>query len=146
MSAELKDRIEKMLASEHLANVAMVDGDRPHISALEYVSEGLDIYVVSIPGTRKNALLAKNPAVAIGVNGPGRKRDEITGLQYYGKATRVDDDALRERIKTLFFDKYLLEPAAHWQKDAMVYFVIQPERVDLIDYSKGFGHKESWTA
>ena len=146
MSDDLKKRILEFLHVQTVANVATVEGDRPHVSALEYVHDDMTLYFVSMPHTQKVANLVENPAVAVSINGPGRKREEIMGVQYFGKAERVDDEAERESVKTLFFDKYLLEPSAHWFKQHMLLYKVTPERVDLIDYSQGFGHKDTWTA
>ena len=50
-----------------------------------------------------------------------------------------------ERIKTLFFDKYLFKDAAHWFGTRVLFYEVAPERVDLVDYARGFGHKETLT-
>ena len=53
-----------------------------------------------------------------------------------------EDHETIERIKTLFFDKYLLGDSAHWFGSRVLFYEVTPERVDLVDYSKGFGHKD----
>ncbi|MCU0304067.1 MAG: pyridoxamine 5'-phosphate oxidase family protein [Thermoanaerobaculales bacterium] len=139
---DLERRILELLRGRHLANLATVEGQRPNVSAVEFVNDGLTLYFVSIPGTQKVANLAVNPAVALTVNGPGRSRREVTGVQYYGRAKPVTDAATVERIKTLFFDKYLFEDAAHWFGSRILFYEVTPERVDLVDYGRGFGHKD----
>ena len=42
-----------------------------------------------------------------------------------------------------FFDKYLMEDAAHWFASRILFYEVTPERVDLVDYSVGFGHKDT---
>ena len=145
MDSDLKQRIKVFLSGQSIANVATVQKDRPHVSALEYVSDDLMVYVVSLPHTQKVANLAENSAVAVAINGPGRRTDEITGVQLFGHAERIDDPERYEQIKTLFFDKYLLDPSAHWFKERTIFYAITPERIDFIDYSEGFGHKDTWT-
>jgi uncharacterized protein YhbP (UPF0306 family) len=139
---DLEQRIVAFLQERKLANLATVEGSRPNVSAVEYVNKGLTLYFVSIPKTQKVVNLSDNPAVALAINGPGRRRDEVTGIQYYGRATPVTDPDAVERIKTLFFDKYLFEEAAHWFGSRILFYEVTPERVDLIDYSAGFGNKE----
>jgi uncharacterized protein YhbP (UPF0306 family) len=141
-SSDLEQRILGFLRGRHLANLATVEGTRPNVSAVEFVNDGLTLYFVSIPKTQKVVNMAENPAVALTVNGPGRNRREVTGVQYYGRARPVTDTATIERVKTLYFDKYLYEDAAHWFGSRILFYEVTPERVDLVDYSKGFGYKD----
>jgi uncharacterized protein YhbP (UPF0306 family) len=141
---DLERRIIDFLRHQHLANLATVEGRRPNVSAVEFVNDGLTLFFVSIPKTQKVVNLADNPAVALAVNSAGRSRDEVVGVQYYGRAAPLTDETAIERVKTLFFDKYLFEEAAHWFGSRMLFYEVTPERVDLVDYSKGFGHKDSY--
>jgi uncharacterized protein YhbP (UPF0306 family) len=142
-SNDLEHRILVFLGKRHLANLATVEGRRPNVSAVEFANDGLTLYFVSIPKTQKVVNLKENPAVALAINSPGRNRQEIMGVQYYGRARPVTDHESIERIKTLFFDKYLFEDAAHWFGSRVLFYEVTPERVDLVDYSKGFGHKDT---
>jgi nitroimidazol reductase NimA-like FMN-containing flavoprotein (pyridoxamine 5'-phosphate oxidase superfamily) len=143
-SNDLEHRIVDFLREGHLANLATVEGQRPNVSAVEFATDGLTLYFVSIPKTQKVVNLKQNPAVALTVNGQGRSRDDVMGVQYYGRAVPVTDPEAIERIKTLFFDKYLFEDAAHWFGSRILFYEVTPERIDLVDYSRGFGHKETF--
>jgi general stress protein 26 len=140
---DLEQRILDFLRERPIANLATVEGQRPNVSAVEFVNDGLTLYFVSIPKTQKVVNLAENPAVALAVNGADRGRDEVMGVQYYGRARAVTDEAVIESIKTRFFDKYFYEDAAHWFGSRVLFYEVTPERVDLVDYSRGFGHKDS---
>lgn len=142
-SNDLEHRILEYLRGRHLANLATVEGQRPNVSAVEFVNAGLKIFFVSVPNTRKVVNLAENPAVALTINSPGLSRADVMGVQYYGRAKPVTDRESIEQIKTLFFDKYLFEDAAHWFGLRVLFYEVTPERVDLVDYSKGFGHKDT---
>jgi len=140
---KLEQRIIGFLNDRPVANLATIEGSRPNVSAVEFVNDGLTLYFVSIPKTQKVVNLAENPAVALTVNGPAHSRHEVLGVQFYGRAQPVLDPAATEHIKTRFFDKFLYEDAAHWYGNRMLFFEVIPERIDLIDYSAGFGHKET---
>ena len=142
---DLERRILDFLRDRPVANLATVEGQRPNVSAVEFVNDGLALFFVSIPGTQKVANIRENPAVALTVNGPSHSRREVVGVQYYGRARPVVDPESVERIKTLFFDKYLFRDAAHWFGTRILFYEVTPERVDLVDYSRGFGHKEILT-
>lgn len=141
-SNDLDQQIVRFLLGRNLANLATIEGQRPNVSAVEFVNDGLALYFVSIAKTQKVINLAENPAVALTINGPERGRTEVMGVQYYGRAKPVTDHETVERVKTLFFDKYLMEDAAHWFASRILFYEVTPERVDLVDYSVGFGHKD----
>ena len=143
-SDDLEHRIIDFLRGRHLANLATVEGQRPNASAVEFVNDGLTLFFVSIPKTQKVVNLAENPAVALTVNSAGRSRRDVMGVQYYGRARPVADRETIERIGRVFFDKYLFEDAAHWFGSRVLFYEVTPERVDLVDYSKGFGHKDTF--
>lgn len=139
---DLERRILAFLRERPVANLATVEGQRPNVSAVEFVNDGLTLFFVSIPGTQKVCNIRENPAVALTVNGPSHSRREVMGVQYYGRAKPVVEPGSVERVKTLFFDKYLFKDAAHWFGTRALFYEVTPERVDLVDYSRGFGHKE----
>lgn len=143
ISDNLEARILSFLQGQHLANLATIEGRRPNVSAVEFVNDGLTLFFVSIPKTQKVVNLAENPAVALAVNSLGRRRDEVMGVQYYGRARPLKDDDSIQHIKSLFFDKYLFEDASHWFGSRVLFYEVTPERVDLVDYSRGFGHKDT---
>ncbi len=142
-SNDLEQRILDFLRERPIANLATAEGRRPNVSAVEFVNDGLKLYFVSIPKTQKVVNLVENPAVALAINGADRGRDEVMGVQYYGRAAPVTDHETIERIKTRFFDKYFYEDAAHWYGTRVLFYEVRPERVDLVDYSQGFGHKDT---
>ena len=66
-----------------------------------------------------------------------------------GTTTRFDGyNYFGENPETMveFFDKYMTTEAIHWNRAKVVFYAIEPERIDYIDYSVGFGHRESWPA
>ena len=145
MTNTLHERIIEELAAHRVCHVATVEGDRPLNSTLEYVADGTTLFLASIPDTQKVRNLKRNPQVAITMSGPGGPPERIRGIQYFGVARRISDPAEVEATRTRFFDRFLLDPAAHGVRKRNVYYEITPERIDLIDYAPGFGHKETFT-
>jgi uncharacterized protein YhbP (UPF0306 family) len=143
---ELEQKISRYLQEHSICTLATVLDGKPHASALEYVNFGLRIYIVSIPGTAKVQALAKNPDVAITVNESYLDMRGVQGVQYWGAASVVTDDQKKERIRTLFFDKFTVFRLIHWRSSKAMFYEINPARVDFIDYRREFGYKEKWLA
>ena len=144
MASELEARIIELLESQRICAVATCADDRPLNSAVEYVNDGLTLYFVSFPDTQKVRNITANPEVAIAVSDTGLRPEEIRGLQYFGKARCLAGSEV-DRARTIFLDRNLLDPATHWSRKRAVFVEVAPRRIDLIDYSKGIGHKETWT-
>jgi nitroimidazol reductase NimA-like FMN-containing flavoprotein (pyridoxamine 5'-phosphate oxidase superfamily) len=145
----VKDALEKKiiayLQSHSVCTVATADEGRPLASTVEYVNSDLTIYFVSIAGTQKVRNLRRNPAVAITVNDAHLDLRGVKGVQMFGRASCIDEPHRQEEIRTLFFDKFAFTRLVHWQKTKSVFFEVTPERVDFIDYTVEFGHKDVWT-
>ena len=142
---DLEQKIIRYLQEHSICTVATVLDGLPHACALEYVNFGLRLYIVSIPGTAKVKALAGNPNVAITVNESYLDMRGVQGVQYYGAASVVEDAQKRERIRTLFFDKFTVFRLIHWRSDKAVFYEINPARIDFIDNRREFGYKEKWT-
>ena len=145
MPNDFDRKIMRYLEEHSICTVATIEEDRPNASALEYVNDGLKLYFVSFPNTRKVRNLGINPAVAITINEAYIDIRGIKGIQYYGIASVINDDKLREKIKQLFLEKFPVFQLMHWQKASSIYYEVIPQRIDFIDYSSKFGSKEVWT-
>ena len=145
MANELETKIVELLESQRVCNVATCAGDRPLNSAVEYVNDGTTLYFVSLPDTQKLRNIKANPEVAIALSDPGLRPEEIRGLQFFGRARCLSGDEV-DQARTLFLDRNILDPATHWSRSRVVFVEVVPHRIDLIDYSKGIGNKETWSS
>lgn len=140
----LETAIARYLDTHSICTIATMEGARPNASTVEFVSEGLRLFFVAIAGTAKVANLRKNPSVALTVNESFLDMRGTRGIQYYGKARLVEEPEVIERIRCLFFDKFVVYRLIHWQSEKSLFYEIHPERIDYIDYRVKFGHKEVW--
>ena len=144
MNKELEKRIEEYLKTHSFCSLATIEGNRPNASTVEYVNRGIEIIIVSFMNSQKVKNLVKNPRVALTINSEKYPSRDYHGLQYYGKAELVADEKEIFDIKSLFFDKYMTKETRHWNKEKVGFYVIKPERIDMIDYRAKFGHKDTW--
>ena len=145
MKAELEKKIFRYFEEHSICTVATIEDDRPNASALEYVSKRLNLYFVSFPDTQKVRNLNSNPAVAITINEAYLDMRGVKGIQYFGMASVIKNDELKEKVRTLFYEKYPVFQLVHWQDASSVFYEVIPQRIDFIDYSVKFGNKETWT-
>jgi hypothetical protein len=145
MPNEFDSRIIRYLEEHSVCTVATIEGDRPNASALEYVNDGLKLYFISFPNTQKVRNIGIIPAVAITINEAYIDIRGIKGIQYYGTASVIQDDKLKDKVRNLFSEKFPVFQLVHWQKSSSIHYEVVPQRIDFIDYSSKFGRKEVWT-
>jgi uncharacterized protein YhbP (UPF0306 family) len=151
-SETLEARIEAFLDAHHVMTLATGTDGSAHAASLMYAREGFALYWTSDPATRHSRELGANPQVAATIAPDYTDFRLIRGLQIAGRAVRLDAEHDVERARSLMASRYafLAELAqgpealrAAWAKAG--FYVLRPERITLIDNTRGFGHKETLT-
>jgi len=149
-SADLAARIETFLDAHHVMTLATGAGGAVHAASLMYAREGFALCWTSDPATRHSRELEAEPRVAATIAPDYTDFRAIRGLQIAGRAARLADPWEIERARTLMTARYAFLAAlaqgpealrAAWAKAG--FYVLRPERITLIDNSRGFGHKET---
>jgi general stress protein 26 len=136
--------ILEILAGAYDMTIATVSPDgAPHAVTVNYVSDGLTIYFGTGADTQKARNIASRDKVALTVNLPYEKWEEIRGLSISGRAKRIADPKEIAKVGRLMLTKFP-QGADFGPDDAasIALFSIAPEFVSVLDYRKGFGHAE----
>lgn len=150
MSAqELRGQIESLLAAQHVMSLATLGGDaQVHAASLFYAVDGLSLVWTSDPATRHSQHLERPGRIAATIAPDCADFLAVRGLQISGVARRLLDAAeverasgkMRERFP--FLEQLATGPAALREAWARAgFYRLDPQRITLIDNSRGFGHK-----
>jgi nitroimidazol reductase NimA-like FMN-containing flavoprotein (pyridoxamine 5'-phosphate oxidase superfamily) len=143
---ELEREIIDYLGKKQPLTLATTDADgNPHVSVVDYVNDGLTLYVFS-EGGEKFKNIAHNSRVAIGIGTSARTITSVRGLNIWGTAdVLTDDTADFNRAFALFkpllddFEKKTGMPAAFPAGMARI-IRITPHRMVYFHYRKGLAH------
>ncbi|HEY7300162.1 MAG TPA: pyridoxamine 5'-phosphate oxidase family protein [Xanthobacteraceae bacterium] len=150
MTAETAQRIIEFLDANYVMSLATSGSCGPHAANVFYARDGLALLWVSDCTTRHSTELEGDPRVAATVAPDCFEFDDIRGVQISGRARLIRDAAERATSRRILEARYprlkrLSEsPAA--LRDAYLgaaFYRLEPERMVLIDNSRGFGHKET---
>ena len=106
---------DAVLNEAEVAHVAMVDGEKPYVVAMNFAYDGSALYFHCAPEGRKLEILARNPNVCIGVEFgarflPGTPVCKSTmhyrSVIVTGRATFVADPAGKRRAHEVIAGKY----------------------------------------
>ncbi|HEC98678.1 MAG TPA: pyridoxamine 5'-phosphate oxidase family protein [Nitrospirae bacterium] len=143
----MSDEINKEILSylnEHLyLNLATInsnDPGQPHVSTVAYVSEGFELYFATSVKSRKFSNLEKSPKVALTIDEDEADWMKITGLQIEGKAEVVKEDQLPS-VFVIYSEKFPIIKTFPANPDYR-FIKITPRKVWILDYSKGFAHRD----
>jgi uncharacterized pyridoxamine 5'-phosphate oxidase family protein len=90
---ELEQEIIDYLSKKHPCSLATCGKDGvPRISVVDYINDGLIIYIIS-EGGEKFKNLRENNKVAIGIGTSARTRQSVRGVNIWGIAEVFTDDA-----------------------------------------------------
>jgi len=143
--------IEAFLAAHHTVSLATVDdAGAPHAANVLYALDGLSLLWMSDTDTRHSQHIEARGQVTATVAPDYSDFRAIRGLQIFGGARRiVESGALaRARMKMLARYGFLATLANGPAKLRAAYekagfYRLDPERITLIDNTKGFGHKDT---
>jgi hypothetical protein len=139
-----------ILARANELTLATVRGDgSPHASTVNFAGDGLTLYAaISIDGGKAHDLNGDG-RVALTVNAPYDNWSDIQGMSIEGRAAFVTDPQELSFASALLLHKLpdyariIAQPEVlPWP--GLLFIRITPERLILLDYTRGFGHTESF--
>lgn len=144
----LRARVLEYLRAHHVVTLATHGREGPWAAAVFYVNDGFTLYFLSAPKSRHSVNVAALPRIAATIQEDYADWPEIKGVQLEGVASAISADEER-RARALYGEKYPVvgkiakAPAAIVAALAKVrWYRIEPERLYLIDNSRGFGHRD----
>lgn len=146
----MKQDLEKAIISyldshRHMAIATVKDDGTPHISTVSYVNQGLDIYFMTDPSSRKAKNIAFCNKIAVAISEDYLDWDEIRGVQLSGSVEWIKDPMDLKRVQTMFGEKFpqvhkILQRTYGVTIDIIPFLKLSPSEIDYLDYSKGFNH------
>jgi uncharacterized protein len=150
MATDLGQQIGAFLTAHHVMSLATLGPSGPHATNLFYACDGLALVWVSDPDSQHSREIEACPLVAATVAPDYSDFAVIRGVQISGVARRIV--AADERCHHLAqlevrysFLRDLAEgpPKLHQAYAQAAVYRLQPNRMVLIDNTKGFDHKET---
>lgn len=150
MDSESFDLATSILESTNDLTLATLRADgSPHASTLSFASDGLVIYAAIAIDSHKAHDIGHDHRVALTVNAPYGNWSEIQGLSIDAHAELIRDPAELAVAGGLLLQKLpayaniIAQPHVYpWP--GMVFLRIMPQHLTLLDYTKGFGHMETF--
>lgn len=143
MDDAMKKEAVSYLSGHLYANLATVSADnrqQPHASTIAYISDGLSLYFATSAKTEKARNITANPRVSLTVDHDEPDWTKITGLQIEGEAEILTPDKAAAVVPR-YLEKFPYAKTLPPNPDSR-FIRIVPKRVWLIDYRKGFGHRD----
>jgi general stress protein 26 len=145
MAQDLKAAIVSYLDTHrHCALATVGQEGGAHVSTVSYVNQGLEIYFMTDPSSRKAKNIEACPNIAIAVTEDYLDWDEIRGIHLLGSVEWIKDEAELKKAQKMFAEKF---PQVHKYLsaygvtiDIIPFLRITPKKIDYLDYSKGFNH------
>ena len=121
----------------------------PHAASVFYAREGFALLWVSDPKTQHSMEIEVENRVAATVAPDCRDFNDIVGVQICGRARAIIDASERISARNILETRYpfltRLSELPAVLRDAygcVAFYRLEPERITLIDNSRGFGQKE----
>jgi len=132
---DIKSKILEVLSRGHLMSLATVDDSGPWVADVVYVYDGnLSIYWMSDPEVRHSKAILTNAQVAGTITISNNSKEPNLGIQFSGKAEKIDGPRYDLAIKHLAKRGY---PEPKETEDILQgdsWYVLQPrQQIDLID-------------
>lgn len=150
LRSETLELAKNILANANELTLATVRGDgSPHASTVNFASDNLTLYAaISIDGGKAHDLNGE-ARVALTVSAPYVTWSDIQGMSIEGHAAFITDPEELSLASALLLLK--LPDYARIIKDphvlpwpGMIFIRITPEKVSLLDYTRGFGHTDAF--
>ena len=143
MTVALRDEIVKYMEKCRACTIATANTDgQPSASTVFFKNSGTDIYFNTARDAEKVKNILVNPRVAIVTQESGEipKDDKgIKGIQYIGKARILADKDTAEVPKAVISRHSAMNSV---KAGNSVIVKVTPLKIYLIDYSKGFRHRD----
>lgn len=143
---DLGAQVRAHLAAHQVMTLATVGEEGVWAAAVFFASDGFDLFFLSAAHTRHAQNMAQNAQVAITIQGD-RYGDwsEIRGIQASGFVSLLSGEA-RETAVALYLQKYPFlqqaPPPIRAALNKVNWYHLRPQRLYLIDNSKGFAHRD----
>ncbi|MBN1665017.1 MAG: pyridoxamine 5'-phosphate oxidase family protein [Deltaproteobacteria bacterium] len=142
MDSDLKNRITKYISECPACTLATatVDGE-PNASTVFISNVGMDLYFNTAKDSQKIRNIQANPRVSIAMQKIAfPKTDaEISGIQYNGAAKILADDNLADVPGGVMARHKAFNSV---KPGNAVIVKVTPKKIYLVDYSKGFRHRD----
>jgi len=143
MKDDLRERIAEYMAKCRLCTIATAGADgQPNAATIFFTNAGTDIYFNTANESQKVRNIRANPRVAIAMTEPGpvpaTDRD-IRGIQCFGRATVLADADLSGVPKGIMARHKAFNSATPGKS---VVVKVTPQKVYLVDYARGFRHRD----
>ncbi len=144
------DLAMRIFSAANELTLATVRSDgSPHASTVNFACEEMRLYAaISIDGGKAHEL-HNDTRVSLTVNAPYASWSEIQGLSIDGHAAFITDPAELSLASALLLQKLpeygriIADPyILPWP--GMIFIRILPQKLRLLDYTRGFGHTESF--
>lgn len=148
-AGDLAARIESFLDAHHVMTLATVGDAGAHAASLMYAHSSFTLFWTSDPGARHSIHLEREARVTATIAPDYADFRVIRGLQVAGRARRLDGaEAEAARAALVARYAFLAELASGPPKlrtafEHAGFYALEPERITLIDNTRGFGHKET---
>ena len=133
---DIKPRILEVLAQGHLMSLATQDEGGLWVADVVFIyDEDLTLYWMSDPEVRHSKAILINPQVAGTITISNKSKEPNLGIQFSGTAEKIDGpryDLAKKHLKKRSHP----EPAEEDDVlDGDSWYVLKPNRIDLIDES-----------
>jgi general stress protein 26 len=145
MQQDTEQFILDVLETHNILTLATVrDDGYPQATTVEYVHEGLTLYIGTFAHAQKVANIRRCPKVSLTIDRDYDDWSQIQGLSMGGTAEILTDPEETHRVGALFIAKFPQLAALPVPEDpaSIVLIKITPIVISVLDYTKGFGHTE----
>jgi general stress protein 26 len=142
MDSDLSKRIAQYISECPACTLATAAANgEPNASTVFISNVGLDIYFNTARESQKIRNIQANPRVSIATQKVAfpKTDKEISGIQYNGTAKMLDDDKLAD-VPSAVMARHKAFNSVKPGNSVIV--KVTPQKVYLVDYSKGFRHRE----
>ena len=141
MSDPVKDAIVDFLKTARYGTLATVSPEgKPVTHAMAFASKGSTLYFATSRKTRKFVNIEANPNVAFSAEEVPENMRQITGVQVQGVAQMLND-VEKGNALALLIAKYPIMAVMPADPD-MVFIKVTVSDGYMLDYTKGFGHRD----
>ncbi|MDO8471158.1 MAG: pyridoxamine 5'-phosphate oxidase family protein [bacterium] len=139
---DIKSKILEVLSRGHLMSLATLDDGGLWVADLVYVfDEDFNIYWMSDPEVRHSKAISKNTQVAGTITISNKSKEPNLGIQFFGKAEKIEGARHDLAIKHLIKRGY---PEPEESDDVLQgdsWYVLHPTKIDLID-EENYGYEK----
>ena len=131
---DIKSKVLEVLRRGHLMSLATLDDGGLWVADLVYVFDvDFNIYWMSDPEVRHSKAILKNAQVAGTITISNKSKEQNLGIQFFGKAEKINGDKHDLAIKHLTKRGY---PEPKENDDVLQgdsWYIFRPAKIDLID-------------